>query len=41
MYLLILLPILILISLGAVLSLMHGNPDKVLDDHYSYIDISN
>lgn len=41
MYVLILLPFLILTTLAAILSLVFANPDQVLDDHYSYIDINN
>ena len=38
MYLLILLPFLILTTVAAILSIMYANPDKVLDEHYSYVD---
>ncbi len=39
MYLLILLPFLIVTTLAGIISIMFENPDKVLDDHYSYFDI--
>lgn len=39
MYLLILLPFLLVTTLAAIFSLVFANPDQVLDDHYSYVDI--
>jgi len=39
MYLLILLPFLLVTMLAAIFSLAFANPDQVLADHYSYVDI--
>lgn len=39
MYLLILLPFLLVTILAAIFSLVFADPDQVLDDRYSYVDI--
>ena len=39
MYLLILLPFLLVTTLAAIISLVFANPDQVLNDHYSYVDM--